>query len=420
MKKTLFLFATAAIALASCSSDDTIAENMGLNAANEISFRAFKTNVTRGADADFSQVGNAFKVTAFQTGGTTTKYFANETFTKQAAGAFISEQKHYWPLDNNLDFYAWQPASLSATSDDYTSIEVTPGTTINAQPDLVYAVTRNWGKKSEGTPVAHVIDGDPEGVTINFRHAESKIAIKLENTNPNLKITVGDVKIANLRGTEKFSWNGVTDGTTSTAAASANTDGQYTTGTLTYLNGTWTSTSAQTSAYSVTMESAESYNVFDGIVAAKTLYSSAVNAKNFDMILIPQALNIGTAYPEATEGSPFANAYISVKLKIQNKPGDAYIVGGDTDPNKDANGYVEAMWPLTELTWLPGHKYTYTVNLAGGGYFPTNKEAIGTGTALDPILAGAEIKFVTVTVDAWKDETGNVYTGTPASTPVVP
>ena len=418
MKKYYFILAAAALGFASCSSDETIAENQSLNEANEISFRALKTNVTRGAEASFNVTGNQFKVTAYEQGATTNKYFANETFTRQENGTFTSSNKHYWPLTYNLDFYAWQPATLSASTGDYTAIEVTPGTTINAQPDLVYAVTRDWGKKS-GTPATHYIDGDPEGVTINFRHAESKIAIKLANSNPNLKITVGDVKICNLRGTETFSWNGVTNGTTTTAAATATTDGQYTSGTLTYLNGTWTAASAQTSAYSVTMESTASYNVFDGVVAAKTLYNSG-DAKDYDMILIPQALKIATAYPEATEGSAFDAAYISVKLKIQNHDNDAYIVGSTDDPNA-VEGWVEAMWPLTALTWLPGHKYTYTVNLDGGGYFPANKAAIGTGTALDPILAGAEIKFVTVTVDNWEDEAGNVYTGgvTPPA-PVIP
>ena len=281
-----------------------------------------------------------------------------------------------------LDFYAWAPSTYSAGSGDYTSFAITPGTTIGSQPDFVYAVTKGWGKTTRS---------GANGVTINFRHAESKIAIKLSNTNPNLKITVGDVAIGNLRGTETFSWNGVTDGTTTTAAASANTDGQYTSGTLTYLNGTWTATSAQTSVYSVAMESAGSYNVFDGTVDAKTLYSSGTGS-NYDMILIPQELNVATTYSAATENAAFNGAFIKVQIKIQNKSGNAYIVGGEST-------YVTAMWPLTALTWLPGYKYTYTVDLAGGGYYTTNQA--GTDEKLDPILSDAEIKFVTVTVDGW-------------------
>lgn len=386
MKKTLFLLVAAAMALTACNKTVTVEENQG----EVISFRPLKTNMTKAADASFG-TGSSFKVTAFPTGTTTGAYFSNVVYTADAGTTFTSTNKYYWPAeDGKLDFYAWAPSSYSAGSGDYTSFSITPGTTIGSQPDFVYAVTKGWGKTTRNGAA---------GVIINFRHAESKVAIKLQNTNPNLKITVGNVSIGNLRGTETFSWNGVTDGTTPTAAASANTDGQYTTGTLTYLNGTWTATSAQTSVYTVAMESAASYNVFDGTVAAKALYSSGTGS-DYDMILIPQALNVETTYNATTEGAGFDGAFIKVQIKIQNKANDAYIVGA-------AGTYVTAMWPLTALTWLPGHKYTYTVDLAGGGYFETNND--DGDNALDPILEGAEIKFVTVTVDNWSDAAGGVY-----------
>lgn len=391
MKKQLFILAAAALALASCSNDETIAVNEGIADANTISFRPLTNNMTRATDASFAN-GTSFKVTAFPTGTTTGAYFDEVVFTASAGTTFTSTNKYYWPAeDGKLDFYAWAPSTYEAGSNDYTSFAITPGTTIGSQPDFVYAVTKGWGKTTRS---------GSNGVTINFRHAESKIAIKLANSNPNLKITVGNVSIGNLRGTETFSWNGVTDGTTPTAAADANTDGKYTSGTLTYLNGTWTATSAQTSVYSVAMESAASYNVFDGTVAAKALYSSGTGS-DYDMILIPQALNVATTYSATTESATFNGAFIKVQIKIQNKANSAYIVGG-------AETYVTAMWPLTALTWLPGHKYTYTVDLAGGGYFEQNNN--DGDDALDPILEGAEIKFVTVTVDDWSDVAGSVYT----------
>lgn len=338
----------------------------------------------------------SFKVTAFEAGVTSNAYFTNEVFTATAGTTFTSTNKHYWPSAYNLDFYAWQPSTLSATTDDYTGFSINPSNIVGSQIDLVYAVTRGWGRHDTPTH-----DGT-NGVTINFRHAESKVLVQLKNTNDNIKITVGSVTIGNLRGTETFTWNGVTDGTTPTAAGTATTDGKYTAGegTLSYLNGTWTATSSQTSAYAIDMgqdiitddESASSArNVFNG--NQPTARNLTTSANGHEMILIPQLLNAQTTYSAATEASTFAGAYIQVQIKIQNKANDAYIVGSEGEGN-----YVTAMWPLTDLTWLPGHKYTYTVDLAGGGYFTTNQDS---NADLDPILEGAEIKFVTVTVDDW-------------------
>ncbi len=402
--KKFFFFAVAAVALAACSNDETVEVNPG----NAISFRPLTSNVTRAADEHFNTANDQFGVTAFRQGQTSSAYFDNITFKTDDGSTFAStNNKYYWPSSTNLDFYAYAPlssevggtGSAAVTRSAYNSFSVTPGTDVPNQPDFVYAVTKDWGKATlqSGTSATHQIGSTYTGVTINFRHAESKVAFKLANSNANLKITVGNVTIGNLRGTETFTWNGVTDGTTPVAAASANTDGQYTTGTLTYLNGTWTATSAQTSAYTVTMESASNYNVFNGNVAAKNLYSSNP-ASNYDMILIPQELKIETTYngSSTSPASTFDGAYISVQIKIQNATSDDYIVG-------DGTNFVTAMWPLTALTWLPGHKYTYTVDLANGGYYTENKDS---SNDLDPILEGSEIKFVTVTVDNWTDATG--------------
>lgn len=399
MKKNLFILGIAALAFAACSNDEVVEVNQG----EAINFRPLTTGLTRAADASFGE-NTSFKVTAFETGATSNAYFTNVVFSSTDGTTFSSGNKYYWPSTYNLDFYAWQPASISATTNNFTGFSITPSETVGEQVDFVYAVTRDWGRS--GTPTH---DGG-SGVTINFRHAESKVIVKLKNTNDNLKITVGNVVIGNLHGTETFTWNGVTDGTTPVVAASANTDGQYTSGTLTYLNGTWTATSAQTSSYSVEMgtdnitddkSASSARNVFNGNQStARNLTSTAAN---HEMILIPQVLNVATAYSSTEENASFAGAYIKVQLKVQNASNDAFILG-------TSGSYVTALWPLTALTWLPGHKYTYTVDLASGGYNERNTD--DGDNDLDPLLDGTEIKFVSVTVDNWTDgEAANVYTG---------
>jgi hypothetical protein len=81
------------------------------------------------------------------------------------------------------------------------------------------------------------------------------------------------------------------------------------------------------------------------------------------------------------------------------------IVIADATTNVDTKNKW-AMWPV-KFTWQPGKKYTYTIDLAGGGYWELNDDA---DIALDPVLDGAEIKFVTVTVDAWDPQDESVVT----------
>ena len=85
-----------------------------------------------------------------------------------------------------------------------------------------------------------------------------------------------------------------------------------------------------------------------------------------------------------------------VKLKIRNNDSAGTIIADD-----GADGAFWAIWPIGGYNWEPGKKYTYTIDLAGGGYYETNQDA---DADLDPILEGAEIKFVSVSVDGWTQE----------------
>ena len=357
MRKNLFILAAALAVCYSCSNDETVEVNQG----NAISFRPLMTNVTRAADAHFNQSGDQFKVTAFPQGTTTTAYFSNVVFQGDGSTFTSTSNKYYWPSGSNLDFYAWAPASQS---DNYASIPVTVASAAASQIDLVYAVTKDWGKAAlqTETDASHSISSTIQGVTINFRHAESKVVIQLKNTNSNLDITASNVTIGNVYGAGTF------------AIAETTTDGQNDA----KITSGWTLTGNANATYSQDITPA--------------VFSTATQAGE-EMILIPQQLTNETTY--SNTGS-FNGAYITVALKIRNHADNSYIVGA-TDQ------YVTAMFPLPATTWAPGYKYIYTVDLAGGGYYPTDQD---NNTDLDPILEGAEIKFVTVTVDNWTDATG--------------
>lgn len=378
MKKKLLILAVAGLALASCSNDETVAVNN--NDPDAISFRPQVAGTTRAADITTSNLTSFFVTANHLEGTTVTNYYGGttpETYTNGGT-TYTSTTKHYWPSTGKIDFIAFAPATGTDISrTDSTHFSVTPNATLSAQQDFLYAVVRNQTKETNGA-----------GVVLNFRHALSKIVIQLKNSATDLHFTVKDVAIGYIKPTGAFApvyktaegsqIGFCTNGTTTSNTTIASESGYYITG------AAWTASGTET-AYSQT--------------AGTTAYAANASATALtnDMILIPQALTVATAYSAASSGSGFNGAYISVELKIQDSS-DHYIIGTSAD-----DGYVTAMWPLTALTWLPGHKYTYTVDLAGGGYHTTNQDS---NADLDQILKNAVIQFVNVTVDTWTDATG--------------
>lgn len=372
MKKNLWIFAAAAMTLAACSNDDTIAQYQ----EDAINFNTVVEGVTRATGITAENI-ESFYVTANKAEGGL--YFATDPveFTKQASANFTSATKYYWPSTGKLDFIAYAPAAgtgSTITRTDSTHFSVTPAVTPSAQQDFVYAVVRQQDKSTGGN-----------GVQINFRHAESDIVIQLKNTSTDKKFTVSNVSLNYIKPTGAFApvyrseseIGFCTNGTNVTNDTKASDTNYYITGAAWTASGTETSYSqaATTTAY-----------------AAET--STAV-ALPSDMILVPQTLTAATEYSAAAAGSSFNGPCITVELKIQDAQ-DHYLVG-------TSSTYVTAMWPLSTITWLPGHRYTYTLDLVGGGYFPTNQDETAT---LDPILKNAEIFFLTPTVDEWIDADG--------------
>lgn len=385
--KKLFFFAAAALALASCSNDETTAEYKG----EAISFRPLMGNVTRAAevtDATFFQTNGGFWVTAtYTTGGEA--YFSDQNFGYVDPNYVRPEgQKYYWP-QQALDFFAYSPAT---TNDQITahasarSFTVQPAADAANQIDLVIANTNNKEKTGTyGTDKKYGVDGIP----LNFRHAESKIVIKLKNTSQDLDYEIDNttfkVKIGYLQPSGTYAYTGSTNGSEGDANNPTNTDTQNDF----YLKpGDWTL--ATPAAYTGIYTTEASVASFPKKASAE---ASPTTATTTNMILLPQGLTQVNTYAGASSGSTYQGPYISVKLKI--KQGSTYIIG-------DADTFVEAIWPLTTITWLPGHSYIYNLDLAGGGYHPTNQDS---DADLDPILDGAEIFFITPTVDAWDTTT---------------
>lgn len=387
-KNNLLILAVAALGFAACANDETTAVNEKLAESNEISFKSFVGGNMRSTDADISNLAS-FTVDAYQTGTFATtpkKYFGDVVFTKVGVSqTYTSATKYYWPSGYNLDFFAYGYASdisTGITKNASNVFTVITQSDPDNQVDLLYAKSVNWGKADDAA-TGHAIPTDKAGVVLNFRHAQSQIVVKLQNTNSNLKFTVNKVRVGNLKDRGQVT---ITD---------ANTDG----------NGVLSSAAWNTSITDVADVT------YDVEATAATAVTSSAEQAGKSVILIPQELPTPATTYEGT-GSPkeYTKPYILVDLKIQNNAtggDDAYIVGAASGEN---GGYVTAMWPLPALTWAAGYKYIYTVNLAGGGYYEKNNDA---DENLDPILEGAEIKFVEVAVSPWTESVQDVITNTP-------
>ena len=387
MKKNYWIFAAAAVALAACSNDDTITVNQGIEEANTINFNTIVEGQTRAAGIETANL-TSFYVTANR--GSDIYFGATPVeFTKDGeTTSYRSATKYYWPSEGKLDFFAFAPAAgtgSTITRTDSTHFSVTPATAPASQQDFVYGVVRQQDKANNGT-----------GVHLNFRHAMSDVIIQLKNSSTDKSVTVADVAIGYILPTGAFapeyktgtgSQKGFcTDGTDISNVTDADETGFY------IVPGAWTASGTRTS-YTQTAETTA--------YAANTTTATPLPA---DMILVPQALENAGAYSAATAGSGFDGACITVQLKIQDAQGH-YLAG-------TADAPVTAMWPLAATQWLPGHKYTYTLDLAGGGYYTTNQD---NDVDLDPILENAEIFFLSPTVDTWIEATGiNVPAPVPA------
>jgi len=392
MKKNLFILAVAGLALASCSNDETVATSQN---SNEISFRPFVNNVTRAANS--TGVKSAFEsgdIINVYANYTSSKYF-QDNFTSNGT-TFSSTNKYYWPADvatNNLTFTAIWGATQKAN---------TPGNVENYTPDAAAA------NQKDILVAKHVSAAKESPVLMNFRHALSQIFVNVKNTNPNLKVTITGVRIGYVKtASTLFAYSGdATDakelGSTNNAANVAQSD--------------WTLVDFATPGSGETY--ANNYK-YDQTVTSTELIGNTSDANHpfaggfTPWILLPQdmkAFDVDASsnklYANAKSGGTGADApdlsgsYIALQMKIENYNGSA------------ATGTIVntqwCYWPITQ-NWTPGYKYTYTVDVAAGGYMPTdtNNDKI-----LDPVLKGAVIDFsATCTIDAWDPQPVDVSGG---------
>lgn len=388
MNKKLLILAVAGFALASCSNDETVAENEN----DAISFRPLVTGVTRSTAGPLENTafaaGDVINVYAdwYDASATSHSKYFQADFTKQSTGGFTSANKYYWPAFD--------------TSDKMTFTAIYGGTQVVGTPGKVEAFSPapEAASQMDLLVARKELTNKETPVVLNFRHTLSQVVVKVKNSNANLDFDITGVRIGYLNTTGEFNYDynystsaadagGVTTTQEATADASA---GNLTAGVTLVKSTNWSRTAvtdANTNKYDQT---------FSKQTITSTQNATALNGFQ-SWLLIPQTQTGFTAYTAGTKVTPASanpvvnGAYIALKLAIYNYNGSAR-----------SNQLVAEQWcywPISP-TWNPGYKYTYIVDLAGGGYQPGNVDTTE-GTTLDPVLGDVIVFSPDCKVDYW-------------------
>lgn len=224
MKKKLFLFATAALVLASCNNDVTISENtalVGSNAQKEIAFTPYAKTPKRAADVAGAIEGTAFPtdldmiVAAWEQGATGRDYFdATEFKYNYAAGASGASHGYwgglparYWPLAPcYINFLAIANAYVTTPPTDivwgvenaaYASqvvVNMADNYAITHQHDFLYAIGHGEVTKSGNALIF------PDKVDMTFKHAQSYLTFRVKAADlQSQDIKIKDIQIYGAR-----------------------------------------------------------------------------------------------------------------------------------------------------------------------------------------------------------------------------
>ena len=383
MKKSYLLGALGLLAMASCSQDETIGIN---HDGDEITFNVVTNSATRAADVYCNQnLPGGFYVSAISDGKT---YIDKDYVTGSNGNWTNTSGTRYWP-ETPVDFYAYVNAgtsykwSVDGAGKATAKFEnFTVNNTVESQEDLLYAVKTNQSK-TNGT------------VNLNFRHALSQIVFQAKNTNANLYVEIAGVSVANVGGTNTFTFPSANT-ETNIVDHDGNADGVYEDGEFGDITdglnwGTWAALTQGTEQYNVdfTEIAVEGNNT---LVALTTANDAGKEYNSNAMLLLPQKT---TAWDPETYPRPTAEgntgSYLLVDCAIFNVAGDDYDADGDVclwgEQKKEGGWTTKELAIPVAFDWQQGKKYVYTLVFGegNGGYNPDPEDPEDPDPVLVPI-----------------------------------
>lgn len=178
------LMSAMAITAASCSESNED-PNPDRISGNEIRFAA-STEYSRAGDITVNNL-TSFNVDAYTGADDDSQPFMNNVIvTKTGTNVWTYTPLKYWPAKQTVDFYAFAPASWVGKSGPLMPV---PYDASSGTEDIVYAVSPDMSGNT-GQPNAQVV--------FNFRHALSKLTIKMSSSDTKLKVVVSNVAMSNI------------------------------------------------------------------------------------------------------------------------------------------------------------------------------------------------------------------------------
>ena len=386
MKKAFYMMAAAAIALSSCSSEETtdVAKSSTITFRTSVGLNSRGTATTTEnlhniwVSAFYKTTGSAFEDVKFiNNGGTSTSFFDENN-------------NHYWEKNRTYRFIAIAPiktdwaTTSSFSKDEVTFTGVSPKTAIPDQQDLVIGNADG----SEATSAT-------SGVKLDLKHVLSQIKIQALNRNPNLIYTIRGIRISTVATTGDLKYTTENGDIAWTKDGNAlSNDGAV----------------ATTNRYEYIFKDEVKLGT-DGTI--KDLTEECGGA-----MLLPQSLTSWNGNV-VTGTDPVKGAYISLLLSVKNKKG---VYTYPVDATLDSHCGWAAV-PVPAISWKAGSKYVYTLNMSAGcgkvdpvDPNENGKDYVKPGTEnKDPNkgekIFGALIKFI-VNVSPWTDKNGKVETDT--------
>ena len=392
MKKAFYMMAAVAIALSSCSSEETtdVAKSSNITFRSAVGFNTRGIEMTNAVGYKMTKM----TVSAFDDSGA--EFFKNYVF-KESNGEFTSSEHPSWPNHGNLNFVAyshsggdWAGAAPVLKKDGATIDAFEPKKEIGDQLDVVFA-------KGTGNKTAN----EAGGLLLNFDHILSQIKIKAKHSSDTYTYKVKGIRIAYVGGSANYTFNPAKSDAT---------------------KHTWTAPATKNVVYEKEFDQAVSLTK-DAIVDLTDMCNA--DGKVGGAMLIPQTLTVwnGTDVFANKTDDFSGKAYISLLINVKRGTTSIYP-SGDTDGTKF--GWAAVAIPAdadqTTASWVAGNKYIYTLNLTNGcGQVDpvnpgtdVNPDGADTGKPKDPNkgekIFGKEIKF-TVKVVEWKptpDENGTI------------